>query len=109
MDKLYFIWWRRYRRGYIKWKKIVKLVYQNADKYDFHAINWSYSKGDTYDSVCIILTGNLSKIDNENFVPPKSITTFNKLYVALSRTKGDLYLIHKKNFDNYIKKTMILF
>lgn len=84
-------------------EKIVKLVYRDADKYNFPAINWSYSKGDTYDSVCVILTGNLSKIDNENFIPPKSITTFNKLYVALSRTKGDLYLLHKKNFDNYIK------
>lgn len=29
-----------------------------AGKYTFPALNWSYSKGDTVDSACVILTDN---------------------------------------------------
>ena len=37
-------------------KQIVKLVFKEADKYSFQALNWSYSKGDTVDAACVILT-----------------------------------------------------
>lgn len=38
---------------------IIKLVYENSSKYSFCAVNWSYSKGDTMENVCVILTKNL--------------------------------------------------
>lgn len=83
---------------------IIKLVYKNANSYNFKAVNWSYSKGDTMENVCVILTEKLSDIDSDEF-KLKSITTatINKLYVAMTRTKGDLYLI-KCDLFNEVKE-----
>ncbi len=88
--------------------KIIKLTYNDANKYMFNALNWSYSKGDTLDGVCVILTKDFEDILDDNFRLDKiSPQTINKLYVALTRTKGDLYLIKNSDFisikDKYIK------
>ena len=84
---------------------IVKLVDKESDKKDCSpCLNWSYSKGDTYEHVCVILTGKCSGIVDDNFsfdcseIKP---ATRNKLYVALTRTKGDLLLVTKKQFDRW--------
>lgn len=78
---------------------IVKLVYSNAIKYTFNSINWSYSKGDTINSVCVILTNEFEKILDEDFDCSNiSMITINKLYVAMTRTRGDLYLIKQTDF-----------
>lgn len=87
--------------------KITKLVFQEAANYSFQALNWSYSKGDTVDSVCVILTSSLDNLDSENFNPEKiKISTLNKLYVAMTRSCGDLYLMKSSTFkklkDSYI-------
>ena len=87
--------------------KITKLVFKEAANYSFQALNWSYSKGDTVDSVCVILTSSLDNLDSENFNPKKiKISTLNKLYVAMTRSCGDLYLMKSSTFkkikDNYI-------
>lgn len=63
-------------------------------------MNWSYSKGDTYDAVCVILTENVSGLEKETFdASTIGKITRNKLYVAITRTRGDLYFITKKEFD----------
>lgn len=81
-------------------QKIVKLVYDNASRYSFRAANWSYSKGDTYEAACVILTGTTDKLVEDSFSVSKLKTvTLNKLYVALTRSRGDLYLITSKEFD----------
>lgn len=78
---------------------IVKLIYKEANKYNFKVVNWSYSKGDTFDSVCVILTDTFENIDDEEFFCDKlSKITINKLYVALTRTKGNLYIIKQSDF-----------
>ena len=78
---------------------IVKLIYKEANKYNFKVVNWSYSKGGTFDSVCIILTDTFENIDDEEFFCDKlSKITINKLYVALTRTKGNLYIIKQSDF-----------
>ena len=78
---------------------IVKLMFSKSNEYKFNAINWGYSKGNTYPNICVILTETYSNIDSDDFsIDPTSIST-NKLYVALSRTKGNIYLIKKKDFD----------
>lgn len=87
---------------------IIKLLFNNSKKYIFNAVNWGYSKGDTYDNICVILTNDFNDIDNDSFVVEQNkIITINKLYVALSRTKGNLYIIKKCDFDkvqgDYIK------
>ena len=78
---------------------IIKLVYRDAKKQNFNAINWSYSKGNTYDRVCVILTRNLDGLNSDNFQLGKlSPTTLNKLYVALTRSKGDVFIIPQPIF-----------
>ncbi len=84
---------------------IVKLVYKEANKYKFRAINWSYSKGDTFNNVCVILTDTFEKIDSVNFTCNSiSRININKLYVALTRTKGNLYIIKQSDFKNIKEK-----
>lgn len=74
--------------------QIIKLVYNDAKKYSFLAFNWSYAKGDTFSCVCVILTKDFEKLDDENFNCGKiSPSTLNKLYVAMTRSCGDLYLL----------------
>lgn len=69
-------------------------------------VNWSYSKGDTYSQSCIILTNPTNNPDNwMNISAPK---TKNSLYVALTRSKGDIYLITSKDYNKwrkYVDKT----
>lgn len=80
-------------------KQIVKLIFKEADKYSFQALNWSYSKGDTVDAACVILTERFDRLDNENFsIRGIPISTINKLYVAMTRSRGDLYLMKSSTF-----------
>lgn len=71
---------------------IVKLFYNNSKKQVCNGINWGYSKGDTYPKTCIIIPKdfNLTEINR------------NKLYVALTRSKGDVYIVYKNDYDKCI-------
>ena len=81
-------------------KRIVKLVYNNASRYSFRAVNWSYSKGDTYEAACVILYGSMKNLLEDTFSASKLKTvTLNKLYVALTRSKGNLYVITPDEFE----------
>ena len=81
---------------------ILKLVYQEASNYSFDAMNWSYSKGDTVDAVCVILTEKFENLDMDEFsLAGIPIPTINKLYVAMTRSKGDLFLIKASIFKKY--------
>ena len=87
--------------------RIIKLVFREAGKYSFPALNWSYSKGDTVDSACVILTDELDNLDSDKFDPDRiRPSTLNKLYVAMTRSRGDLYLMKASTFkairDSYI-------
>lgn len=84
--------------------RIVKLVYNNPSKYSFPSMSWSYSKGDTLDCACVILTEDFEKLDKENFSIDKiSTSTLNKLYVAMTRSRGNLYLIKSSTFSKLKK------
>lgn len=79
--------------------RITKLVFQEAANYSFPALNWSYSKGDTVNSACVVLTDGLDNLDSEKFNPKKvKISTLNKLYVAMTRSCGDLYIMKFSSF-----------
>ena len=73
--------------------EIIKLAYKAAATYNFVCKNWSYSKGDTYHSTCIILTDKTKNIFQENWTNSLSNITKNQLYVALTRSCGDVYLM----------------
>lgn len=80
--------------------KIVKLFWERADLYDCCSNTWSYSKGDTYDNVCVILTDVYSKIINDDYVCEQNPISKNKLYVALTRSKGNVFLVNKSDLDS---------
>lgn len=102
------IWADEYATEILDDNQIVKLVYKDAALYSFRSMNWSYSKGDTMDAVCVILTDRFDNLDSANFsangVP---VSTLNKLYVALTRSRGNLYLIKASTFkllkEKYLK------
>lgn len=63
-------------------------------------MNWSYSKGSTFNKVCVILTSNFENLDSNTFDYSNiSPITINKLYVALTRSSGNLYLIKQSTFE----------
>ena len=87
---------------------VVKLVFNGSKQYSFEAINWSYSKGDTVDTACVVLTDKFEKLNTNEFSTQGIHTsTINKLYVALTRSKGDLFLIRASDFKKYKKDYMI--
>lgn len=87
---------------------VVKLVFNDSKQYSFEAINWSYSKGDTVDAACVVLTDKFEKLNTNEFSVQRIHTsTINKLYVALTRSKGDLFLIRASDFKKYKKAYMI--
>ncbi|WP_315036937.1 UvrD-helicase domain-containing protein [uncultured Enterococcus sp.] len=79
----------------------VKLVYMNSRKVSFKpVINWSYSKGDTYSRVLVVLTDNLDKFIQEDFnCSSLSQKSINELYVALTRSNDELYICRKDVFN----------
>lgn len=85
---------------------IIKLVREKPEIYNFKAITWGYSKGDTYESTCLILSDSLENLNEDNFSPPTNIT-LNKLYVALTRSKGNVYIIKKIDFDSVVDKYLL--
>lgn len=102
--KVTFIYDETKLREIIENDQIVKLVVKNSKAFNFNALNWSYSKGDTIDTTCVILSENFENFDEDNFdfTKIKAITK-NEIYVALTRTKSDLYIVKKSLFDK-IKK-----
>ncbi|WP_040206388.1 AAA family ATPase [Neobacillus jeddahensis] len=80
--------------------EVVKLFYSNSGKYRCKpVINWGYSKGDTYQKSCIILTKTYENIFDEDFscdhLTPVQINT---LYVAMTRATHELYFIRESDF-----------
>lgn len=103
------IWVDENAEAILENQQIIKLLYKGAASYSFRAINWSYSKGDTMDAVCVILTDNFEKLADDEFSTKEiSGSTINKLYVAMTRSRGDLYLMRASTFkkirDLYVKK-----
>lgn len=83
-------------------EQIVKLVFKEADKYSFRALNWSYSKGDTVNAACVILTDRFEQLDNDDFsIQDIPTSTINKLYVAMTRSRGNLYLMKSSTFKKF--------
>ena len=77
--------------------EIVKLFYQKHYAFNCHSKNWGDCKGeDKYNKVCVVL----NKTTHEKFVSSSlrelPAQTRNKLYVACSRAKSDLYFFSEK-------------
>ncbi len=82
--------------------QIVKLFYQEHHRYNLFSDNWGASKGkDNYKDICIILNHrNMKKYKDEKFIE-LAPRTLNKLYVACSRARGNIYFLSEKLLENF--------
>ena len=83
---------------------IVKLFYQLHQKYPCFSNNWGLSKGiDTYGSVCVVLNDNTDNHFKKRQLTSLAPMTKNKLYVACTRSREDLYFVPEKYYRKYKK------
>lgn len=83
---------------------IVKLFYQDVNKYDCYASNWGASKGlDKFTDVCIVLNKSTLSAYNSGRLISIPSSTLNKLYVACTRAKGNIYFVPHTFVDQYKK------
>lgn len=72
----------------------VKLFYEGYLRYDCLANNWGRSKGlNGYGDVCVVLNKKTAQLLKRNRLDNLPASTRNKLYVACSRARGDLYIL----------------
>jgi DNA helicase-2/ATP-dependent DNA helicase PcrA len=80
----------------------IKLFYQEHYLYGCNSQNWGGSKGqDHYQDACVVLNDTTHKIYKTGSLLELSSSTKNKLYVACSRARGNLYLVPQKLFKKY--------
>jgi hypothetical protein len=81
---------------------VVKLFYKEHYKYGCASNNWGASKGlDHYNDVCVVLGATHWKSYEKLSLGELPPQTKNKLYVAISRTRGRLYLAPEKLFKSF--------
>jgi len=72
----------------------VKLFFKEQEKYSCQSQTWGASKGqDHYQDVCVVMTAVAWKKYEEGGLAGLAALSRNKLYVACSRARGDLYLM----------------
>lgn len=77
--------------------EIVKLFYQKHYAFGCHSRNWGDCKGeDKYEAVCVVMNKTTQDKFAANALHELPAQTKNKLYVACSRAKGDLFFISEK-------------
>ncbi len=82
--------------------RTIKLFYQEHYKYGCFSQNWGNSKGaDNYQDVCVVLNEKSYKAFEKETLREISSQTRNKLYVACSRPRGNLYLISDQMFKKF--------
>ena len=83
----------------------VKLFFSDSRKYDCYSYNWGASKGlDRFVDVCIVLNVSTLKAYQNNKLTQLASSTRNKLYVACTRARGNIYFI-PYNFINEFKQS----
>jgi DNA helicase II / ATP-dependent DNA helicase PcrA len=72
----------------------VKLFFKEHEKYSCHSQTWGASKGlDHYRDVCVVMTGVAWEKYEQGGLSDLAALSRNKLYVACSRARGNLYLM----------------
>lgn len=81
---------------------IVKLFYQKSNSYYGRNENWGNTKGlDHFQDVCVVLNPTTFKAFEAGQLAQLPPTTKNKLYVACTRAKGNLYFVNEKTLKKY--------
>ena len=84
-------------QGILENHEIIKLVYDRSNERQFNSKNWGDCKGeDDYIDTCIVLNKTTSNLIKKGKLIELAPRTKNKLYVALSRTRGNCYLVDEK-------------
>ena len=75
---------------------IIKLHYQNSSKFGTGHKNWGEVKGeDHYHDVCVLLNKTTARKFSIGELEELPQSTKNKLYVAITRAKGNVYFINE--------------
>lgn len=81
---------------------VVKLFYKESHTYTGNTANWGKTKGlDHFQDVCVVLNPTTSTAFEECKLKQLKPVTKNKLYVACTRAKGNLYFVLEKNLKKY--------
>jgi len=81
---------------------IVKLFYDNSSKYNMLSRNWGESKGeDSYNDICIVLNPTTYSKFIAGTLSSLAGMTKNKLYVALTRARGNVYFVQQSKLGAY--------
>lgn len=90
--------------------KSAKILYypvnslNSLHKSGYQTVNWSYSKGDTYNKTIVVLTNSLKDIFNDDWSASMlgdKYKTRNQLYVALTRSSGEVYIVSSNTWNSY--------
>lgn len=80
-------------------QSIVKLFYNNHHLHECFSRNWGDCKGeDQYDSVCVVFNKKTDELYRSNMLTHLAPTTKNKLYVAITRARGNVFLCPPRFF-----------
>lgn len=83
-------------------KATVKLFYREHFKYGCYSENWGSSKGaDHYEDVCVVLNSTAYEALKSGVLRDSAPQTRNKLYVACSRPRRNLYLLSDQMFKKF--------
>ncbi len=76
---------------------VIKLFYKNSSSYEIYSNNWGNSKGiDSYHDVCVVLNPTTFSKYQNNSLSSLNEQTKNKLYVAITRCRGNLFFVEEK-------------
>ena len=77
---------------------IIKLHYDKSYKYGPYHKNWGITKGeDCYNDICVMLNKKTLKLYEKGLLDNLPPSTRNKLYVAITRAHGNVYLIDENH------------
>ena len=80
------------------------IIDKNSKLYKGNVENWGNSKGSTYNNVCVVLNQNTYNLYKENNLKDLKMATRNKLYVACTRTKNNLFFVEERKLIKYKKE-----
>lgn len=83
-------------------EQIVKLFYRQHYEYGCYSRNWGDCKGeDKYNDVCVVLNQKTVNLFQKHRPVELKPQARNKLYVACSRARGNLYLVPESFYKKY--------
>ncbi len=83
---------------------IIKLFYQKHTSFKCNSRNWGECKGDDrYTNVCVVLNKTTLKAFDKGALQLLPSQTKNKLYVASTRAKGNLYFVSEELIKSILK------